>query len=725
MNCRFSMPNAKLRSGRVARALKLGTLLLTAALSSQLSALGKDVVLEDARLRASFDADSGALTRLESKSPHWVIERREALGCSFRMLAPLPQQRDNFILGQKQRALEVTKVSEHEVRIRWKDLASEHGGVLPICLTSTITLQDGALAFAATLENDSPLVVETLDYPWFGDLNPPARNAAMQARTMWYGNLESREIYPAFGNEKGYWGVDFPTKTMGSQRSLFCLIQAPNEGLYVEMQDPTEPYLLEYTFEQHPGLLSSVSSRVPSTDEISGVPVHLEFRTCHFLFAQPHSTAKMAPVVLRCYQGDWHAGVDLYKQWRATWFKSPRLPAWVQDIHSWAMLRMNTPEEDYTIPYTNLVSYGEEYASNGVSAVQLVGWNIGGQDRDDPSQDTEPRLGTQQQLRDAITRVQAKGVKVILFGKLGWADLTTAWYTNELYQYEARDPYGIRYEQGGYSYVTPTQLAGINNRRRAIMDFLCPAYRDVATREFQKLLDLGAAGWLFDEVCHHGPALYNFAPGHGYTPPGFMYGGDLPLAAQLRAAADKMNPDFLFAGEGPQDWLMQYYPVSETGVTAVPICQFIDSRLPMLAGVSGFDDREMLNLILMNHYVIMYEPYYYKGHVTDFPLTLAYGKKIDELRRKYREYLWDGEFRDTLGARVTAAGPTRYSVFRTASGKRAVVVVNPESAKSIRVTVALPAAAKLVVATPEQPEARPTSGTLEIPARSAAVIMEP
>jgi hypothetical protein len=35
---------------------------------------------------------------------------------------------------------------------------------------------------------------------------------------------------------------------------LFCLIQASDQGLYVEMADPTQRYLLEYTFEQHPRL---------------------------------------------------------------------------------------------------------------------------------------------------------------------------------------------------------------------------------------------------------------------------------------------------------------------------------------------------------------------------------------------------------------------------------------------------------------------------------------
>ncbi len=691
-------------------------------LSAEQAAAATEVVLEDSELLVAFDRASGALTRMEYKPTHWTMERRPALGASFRLLAPLPGRRDNFVLGQKQKAVAVTKTSDHEVELRWENLLSEHGGVLPITMKAVVGLMNGRLTFNAVLENHSRLVVETIDYPYFGDLNPPAPSAPMSARTMWYGNLGSDEIYPSFRNEKGYWGVDFPTKTFGSQRSLFCLIQAPRQGLYVEMSDPALPYYLEYTFEQHPGLL--YGNAVPETAEISGFPVHLKFRTCHFIFAHPDSAVKLAPVVMRGYQGDWHAGVDLYKEWRATWFKPAHLPDWAKEVHSWTMLRMNTPEEDYSIPYTKFVEYGNEYAGNDVRAVQLVGWNLGGQDRDDPSMDIEPHLGTWQQFHDAIAKVQAMGVKVILFGKLNWADLTTTWYRDELYKYQATDPYGIPYQHGGYSYLTPTQLAGINNRRRAVMDFLDPTYRKIATKEFQKILALGAEGWLWDEVCHHGPVLYNFAPNHGYLPPGYIYGGDLPLSAHLRATADKVNPDFVFSGEGPQDWLMQYFPVSETGVSATPICQYIDPHCLLLAGVSGFDDRDRLNLILLYRYVIQHEPFYYKGHLRDFPLTLAYGKKIDALRRKYKAYLWDGEYRDTLGADVIADGSFRYSVFVATHSKRAVVVVNQESGKAMTAKVNLPNAGKLIVATPEQPDGEPATGTLKIPARSAAVIIE-
>jgi hypothetical protein len=630
------------------------------------------------------------------------------------------------VLGSKQRAASVETISNNQVRMQWQDLASEHGGILPITLTAVVTLESGVLTFDATLKNDSDLSVETIDYPYFGDLNPPTPDSHMRAEHMWVGNLASSELYPSFGNEKGYWGVRFPTKTIESFQTFFFLLQAEHEGFYVGMHDPAVPYLLEFTFEQHPGVIDSISSRVPRQDEISGLPVHLEFRTCHFVFAHPRSSVQLAPVVVRGYDGDWHAGVDLYKEWRTTWFVPARIPAWSKDVHSWLELQVDGAEQDYSIPYRDVAKYAEECAQNGVTAIQLVGWNHSGQDGHDPSLDTDPGLGTWQELHEAIAQSQARGVKMILFGKPIFSDMSTDLYKNELRKYEATDPYGDKYESGGYSYTTPTQLAGINNRRRAIMDVVSPAYRDIATHEFEKTVSLGAAGWLFDEVMQHNGVMYSFSPDHGYVPPGYLFGADMPLAAQFRAAADKVNPDFIFSGEGPQDWMLQYYPLAYLRINADfrHVSRYIDSHAPAIVKVAGFDDREMLNLILLYRYLISYEPYNFKGHITDFPLTLAYGKKIDALRRKYRAWLWDSEFRDTLGATVGCDGGHRYSVFRTADGKRAVIVVNMESKREITATLSIPNSGNLMAATPEQSDIRPASGSLKIPARSAIVVME-
>ena len=93
------------------------------------------------------------------------------------------------------------------------------------------------------------------------------------------------------------------------------------------------------------------------------------------------------------------------------------LPArWVQDVHSWLQLQENGAEEDFSIPYRELDTYIDECAKAGVRTIQLVGWNKGGQDRGDPSQDTDPGLGTWQELHDAIAHARSVGVKMILFG---------------------------------------------------------------------------------------------------------------------------------------------------------------------------------------------------------------------------------------------------------------------------------------------------------------------
>ena len=696
--------------------------------------LAREVVLQDSKTLVAFDSNTGALTRLVDKTTHWTIERRPDLGISFRMLVPLPDRQDNVILGRKQRAVKVDKVSDHEVIIEWKNLISQHGGIIPITFTATATLNDGVLTFGGILVNNSRLTVQTVSYPYFGDFNPPTHESKMNVRSMRYDNLNSDEIYPDFQNELSYWGVLYPTKMIASSYTLFCLIQshsparsAPEEGVYVETKDPDAPYMLEYYFEQHPGVISTIDDAVPNTDEIDGKPVHLEISICHCVFSLPNSTTKLVPVVVRTYRGDWHAGVDIYKRWRKTWYKPARVPAWAQNVNSWQQLQVNTPVQNYRVPYNELVRYGKVCAENGVTAIQLVGWNKGGQDGGNPSTDADPGLGTWQQLHDAIEKIQSMGVHMILFDKFPWADLTTKWYKEELYKYDVTDPYGIPYQSGGDSYLTPVQLAGINNHRFAVMDILDSAYRDIAAEQFRKALALGADGFLYDEVCVQPPNhAYNFASGHGYVAPRYIYAGAITLGEQLHAEADSVDRNFLFAGEGPQDWLTQFYPFSYFRINAgsTPVERYIDPHLPMMVAVNGFDDREMINFCLLDRYIIEYEPYNFKGQLSDFPLTLDYGKEVDALRSKYSTYVWDAKFRDTIGANVKSDGRCRYSVFVNKEGKRAVVVVNMESDKTITAEVSLPNHGPLVVATPEHPNAVPTSGTITLPPLSAAVVME-
>jgi hypothetical protein len=118
----------------------------------------------------------------------------------------------------------------------------------------------------------------------------------------------------------------------------------------------------------------------------------------------------------------------------------------------------------------------------------------------------------------------------------------------------------------------------------------------------------------------------------------------------------------------------------------------------------------------------------FKGSLDDFPRTVEYGRKVDTLRKRFREYLWDAEYCDTLGAEVIVDGKpySRYTVFKdTRTGKHAVVVSNFERKKDRQSEIHFTNKNSLLVfVTPENQEPCETDGRLTISARSVVVIME-
>jgi hypothetical protein len=690
-----------------------------------------DLILESRILRVSFDRNSGALVGLENRLTGWKIQCRRGLARSFVLFAPMPERHFNPILGGKNALESFTKSPDGKsLTFVWQNLVSEHAGALDITLKGIVTLEENGLTFDSEIINRSSLPINSVSYPIVGDLSVPVGDTTLTRANLAYAGMQRVPLWPEFSNERGYFGVDNPIQMVFTPQRPFVLIEAEKQGLYAGAHDISSRELIEWTFELKPGYENSFARTAPSADSISGVPARLEFSVIHYPFAAPGETLSMMRVALQPYVGSWHNGVDLYKEWRSTWFKRPEAPAWAKDVHSWQQLNINSSEDDLRLRYEDLPNVGRECAKYGVKAIQLVGWNNGGQDRGNPSHDTDPRLGTKEELRDAIAEVQKTGVKIILFNKYTWADVSTEWFRKELNRYAALDPYGNYYQYQGYRYQTPTQLADINTRRFAVMCQNSAGWRSICVREFQKSIDLGAAGILYDEVQHHGDANYCFAPDHGHHVPANIYAGDALLGTELRKVAAEFGGDFLFAGEDPYDLELRHYFLSYFRINAghVPLHRYIDPEAQMMVAASGFNDREMLNACLRYRYVISFEPYNFKGHLHDFPLTMEYGRKVDALRTRYKHYLWEAEFRDTLGAEVTVDGNdySEYSVFgRPEARHRAVVITNQDQREDITALVRLAGGAgKLVVATPENPDLRTYSGKVEIPPRSAVVLLE-
>jgi hypothetical protein len=403
---------------------------------------------------------------------------------------------------------------------------------------------------------------------------------------------------------------------------------------------------------------------------------------------------------------------------------------WAREPHAWQQIHINSPEDELRVRFTDLPKIGEECARHGVKAIQLVGWNDGGQDQGNPSHNPDPRLGTWDEFKAAIAKIQAIGVKLILFAKFTWADRGTEWFRKELVKMAIKDPYGDYYLHPGYQYQTATQLLDINTKRLIPMCFLDQAYLDLADREFQKMVELGADGILFDECLHHGPALLCFDPDHGHRYGAPVYANDRVLIQNFTRISQKARPDFLFAGEACYDWEMGAYHLSyhrSENKRHIPLSRYMLPHAQFMTAVTGFNDRNMINQCLLYRYVISYEPYNFKGHLDDYPLTTAYGRQMDALRSELRDYFWDGEFRDTVGASVTCEGLPHhpYAVFINAkTAQSGLVICNYEADRAVDVVPALADGGALhrwrLV---DDPAWHDLSGEIRIPAQSAVVVI--
>jgi hypothetical protein len=686
------------------------------------------LVLESNVLRAVLDADAGTLLELTHKPTGWRIHGRRELARSFEMLVPLEGRRNNPIHGARIRPSAVRIIDGGKgVEFTWGHLPSRHGE-LDITFIGRARLTDFGLEFSGTVDNRTDATVEGVAWPCIGDLTPPSPADRIDRLSMAYCHLRTTQLWPAIGGTMGYFGTEYPTSIETNHTGApFIMLQAPSQGLYVGYHDPAMRDLHAWFFDLTPGVRDDWDGAAEVAPDAPARPA-LAMKSVHFAFVAPGQKHELAPVVLQPYSGDWHAGADLYKAWRKTWFTRPAVPRWAEDVHSWQQIQMNDPEDSLYYRYSDLPAIAAECRDAGVAAIQLVGWNIGGQDRGNPLHDPDPTLGTRQELMDAIAAAGRMGVRMVLFTKFTWADASQPWYRRGGSVHAVRDPYGDAYPPTTYLYETWTQLLDLNGRRLVPMCHASAAWREAAAAEMAKVVGCGADGMLYDECQHHGRARCCFAEGHGHRPGAFVYGGDVPMIRRLRQEAAG-RPEFLLAGEACLDTQMQEYHLSyfrTSSRAGLQMHRYIGPDLQMMVAVTGQDARNQLLKCLQYRYIISYEPRNFKGRLGEFPRTLAFGRRVDDFRRRHRAWLWDAEFRDTRGAAVRAGAADHgdYSVFVGAGGRRAVVVANTsEIPLEASVDLAGPVG-QLVCASPDSPAPQPTTGKVLIGPRDVAVVME-
>ncbi|MDR3217700.1 MAG: DUF6259 domain-containing protein [Dysgonamonadaceae bacterium] len=672
-------------------------------------------VLENKDLKARVHLNDAALIGLESKSTGWNVISTATYGQSFEINVKLSDGAFHVVNGKSQNKPEI-KINKDELIFVW-DGIKVGSSVVDIVFEGRIKITDRGLIYDGVLKNNSDAVVEQLSWPFIGEVSIPEKTDQLLFQYMNYTKFNTNELYP------GYSGRGWSNLPEHS----FTLIHNRKQGLYLSSEDVKFEEYIRCEYETLPttGFSSMAGEAGSKKNNGERNQMKIQVKVARMLYLQPKLEVVFMPVVLTPYSGDWHKGADIYKKWRKTWYVAPHRPEWVKKVNAWQQLQINSSESNINFKIKDLNQYVDECVKYGVDAIQLTGWTRGGQDRGLPSHDLDPRLGTVDEFKRVIADANKKGIKILLFTKFTWVDMTADLYPDWA-SHVAWNNQGDTCRHPGYNYNTYTQLLGINTRRFGIFCMMDKDLRIKLHAAFQKCLDLGAPGMVYDENQHHAGTMLCFNPNHGHQIPGFVYKGADLLGREFMAMCKQSNPDFLMVGEGPYDIQSQYYSTyTRADYNHEPVLRYIDSDIPIACAVTDHYDKNQINMCLANQYAISYESRNFKGHLWEFPRVIAYGKQVDDLRKKYSDYLWEAEFKDTIGA-VVSGKDLKYTVFaRKTDGKKAVVVYNTNTKEENHAEISIVGSGlRQVIFSPEKQTPVAFGGTVVIAPQSAIVVIE-
>lgn len=677
--------------------------------------------LENDDVFAEFDLNTGALVKLFNKKTNWEIIPRKEFGRSFEMSIKLENGQMTIADGNKQLKPEI-KTTTNSITFIWNSIITNHPDIQPVHIrfAGKVELSAKGLEYSGEVFNQSGCILEQLSWPFIGEFSIPIGNDKLLFQYMSYTKFNTVELFPNISSTYTGW-CNLP-------EAAFALFHNEQQGLYLSSKDVNLDEYIRCMYEIVPdkdyaNIAGGAWSKVDNKERKN---MRLQIRANRSIYNQPNSTTTLIPVVIQPYKGTWHNGADIYKEWRKTWYITPHRPEWIKKVNAWQQLQINSSEDFLSFKYNDIISYAKECKQYGIDAIQLTGWHLGGQDKGVPGNDVDPRLGTYAELKKAISESQKMGVNILLFTKFTWVDLTSSLYEKTYKNFIARNVLDEPCLHPGYNYYTYTQLLGINTHKFGVLCLEGIDCRNELCKEFQKCLDLGAAGMVYDENQHHAGHMLCFDKTHGHRIPGFLYRGADLLGHDFQEMTKISNPDFVMAGEGPYDLQSKYYVTyTRADVNHFPVLRYIDSELPIACAVTDHYDKNRVNMCLKNKYAISYEPRCFKGHLWEFPRILEYGQKVDLLRKKYADLLWYSEYKDVLGASVIGKDLTYSVLERKGDQKKAIVVLNTNLQESLPAAVSINNSSKqLVFVSPENPEPKDFTGKVMIPPQSVIVVWE-
>jgi len=682
-----------------------------------------------------LDARSGDLVGLDWKMPALQIIAESRLGENFRLLLPRAGYEAAYFNSREQ------KVSRIETKadgvVCYYDSLRRDGEQVPVKVLYEIRAVGPQIQFSIQVDNPTDRPLAEVLYGLLGGLKGIADRLDTQSLVPGVTANSAPALFHSFsagGYGGGNLGIRYDAAGYtypGDMAMGWMDVYNLNAGLgyYYANQDP-ETRLSALYFEVRPFTKSAaVGDNWPAPEDLpQGEPVGLTMGWLNMPYLRK-GVFRAGPVALQVHKGDWHAASEIYRGWFDRHFTVERPPDWLRQEMAWQSIIISNPEDVIVDRFRDLPELAANAKKYGVTTFEILGWDMGGIDRGYPQYRPNPRLGTSEEFRQALADIRAMGVHTLLFSNIQVADTATALFKTELSRYAVEGRWAPDWSLWGWGEGTISARMGLARSNMALVSPAHPQFRKFLMDQYLQMIRDGAEGFQLDKACL--VSLLDFNPALPVSPDKSLIQGVLDTYRELLEKGRKINPAFSLASEIWVDRALPYVDVSylrmgDIDMPSTAMRYTFPEWRPTIFGESPGDFNPMNNGMRYGM-VWALAPRHYNDSL-DEPLQRPLSRYVSELiriRKQYRDLLFDGRFRDTIGGSVSGGPDVRYSVFENKNAtQHALVLVNyGDQLESAQAALAGADGREVEISTPFEPDRKGTLPlSLTIPPHRCVVV---
>ena len=474
--------------------LAAGCVRTAAELSVNDSSLQDGSILQDGKTAVVVGAD-GALLALRNLATGTDYAGGAGL---WRLYYNTPARKEIEVRAADQTPL-VTQ-DDDAIRIDYERLVAD-GQMLEIGLHLRVTLEEGAVRFAAQLENREPhTIVRELQYPLVGNLSLPQGHQLLTTHTggqlfdnpqKAIADIPVRAVYMTPAQKFRQLDLQYPRNAAAD---CFAFTGA-EEGLYFGSHDAS----LQQTWH---GLRA-----YPSEGEACSSGRWQDFgRLEAGFYRYPNAvcggTWSNDCSVVVPYSGAWTETARIYRAWADSWWEKQAPASWVPAMNGWQRIIFKHQYGEYLRRYEDLPGrIWDAGASVGCNAVLAFGWWDEGMDNGYPDYSPDFSQGGDEGWASAIAAFREKGGRLIQYYNGRLIDVESRFYrSGEASKVSNHDNAGREFTEHYKFTGEGTTLGYYDSRTFVIADMAQRAWRDKLLRMADRAMAVGADAVFYDQL---------------------------------------------------------------------------------------------------------------------------------------------------------------------------------------------------------------------------------